>query len=392
MHIPGGLLSDPVCAPTTVASSTALGLGFRNARRGDVGRRPIAGRGRRLVFAAQMVNFPVDHGTSGHLIGGALATALLGPWGAMWAMASVVATQAILFGDGGIAALGANLLTMAVAAPWTAWLAYRGLANCGLTDANRRPRPVLAARRWLGVWPRWCRCWRRRRFARWCWPGAVPPRRAVLPAMLLAHLPVGLVEGVATAAVVLLAAGRIALPLATCMRLRAGCRPAGWAACCSPWRRRWRCCWPRWRRAHRTGWKPWRRDSGFLQPEAGGFAGLLPDYALPGIGWAPLAVALAGLVAWRPCRRPAIWLAGRRRAGANRVRLAHAYRPAAKNRPFRAQVGPNQIFHRTLFNSRSNQVMSTFRSCALCLIAIFLILAGSVLAADRAGRAICSAD
>jgi len=59
-----------------------------------------------LVFAAQMVNFPVDHGTSGHLIGGALATALLGPWGAMWAMASVVATQAIVFGDGGIGALG----------------------------------------------------------------------------------------------------------------------------------------------------------------------------------------------------------------------------------------------------------------------------------------------
>ena len=147
MHIPGGLVSDPVCVLTTVAASTSLGLGFWKARRAGVGcsGQSLAAVGA-LVFAAQMVNFPVDHGTSGHLIGGALAAAILGPWGAMWAMASVLVTQAVVFGDGGIGALGANLLTMAVVAPWTAWLAYRGLVRCGLTGSDSSLESARAGR------------------------------------------------------------------------------------------------------------------------------------------------------------------------------------------------------------------------------------------------------
>jgi cobalt/nickel transport system permease protein len=288
MHIPGGLLSDAVCAATTVASSTALGLGFWKARRGDVGYdgRSLAAVGA-LVFAAQMVNFPVDHGTSGHLIGAALATALLGPWGAMWAMASVVATQAVVFGDGGISALGANLLTMAVTAPWMAWLAYRGLAQCGLAD--REPRASTGSGREALAWGL-ASAVSVLVAAMVCslvlaWGGAASATQ-VLPAMLLAHLPVALVEGGVTAAVVLIVASRLPLAIQrpVPMRWLMGVAAAV-AVMLAPWAS-----------SAPDGLAAVAARLGFLQPEAGGFAGLLPDYALPGIDWAPLAVALAGLV------------------------------------------------------------------------------------------------
>ena len=72
------------------------------------------------VFAAQMVNVPVDHGTSGHMLGAAAAAILLGPWAGMLTMAVVLAAQSLLFGDGGSTALGANTLNMAVVATLTA--------------------------------------------------------------------------------------------------------------------------------------------------------------------------------------------------------------------------------------------------------------------------------
>ena len=131
MHIPGGLVSDPVCVTDHGGFELRAGARFLD----EPAEGTLASAANRwprsvpLVFAAQMVNFPVDHGTSGHLIGGALAAALLGPWGAMWAMASVVTIQALRIWRWRLGALGANLLTMAVTAPWTAWLAYRGLAR-----------------------------------------------------------------------------------------------------------------------------------------------------------------------------------------------------------------------------------------------------------------------
>ena len=67
-----------------------------------------------LIFAAQMVNFPIATGTSGHLLGGALSGMLLGPWAGLLAMTAVLAVQAVVFGDGGILALGANVLNMGV--------------------------------------------------------------------------------------------------------------------------------------------------------------------------------------------------------------------------------------------------------------------------------------
>ena len=178
--------------------------------------------------------------------------------------------------------LGANLLTMAVVAPWTAWLAYRGLVRCGLAGADSSLESARAGRESL--------CWGLASLvsvlaaAAVCslvlaWGGA-GPAGLVLPAMLLAHLPVGLVEGVATAAVVLLTAGRLVIaPRALWALAAAVALVLAPMASSAP-----------------DGLETVATRLGFLPSEAGGFAGLLPDYVLPGVRWAPLAVALAGLV------------------------------------------------------------------------------------------------
>lgn len=116
MHIPGHFLSDPVSIATTIGGAAALGVGVAQCRRtGDkrsAGLMAVTAAG---IFAAQMLNVPVEHGTSGHVIGAALAAILLGPWAAMLTMATVLVAQCLLFGDGGITSLGANVLNMAVA-------------------------------------------------------------------------------------------------------------------------------------------------------------------------------------------------------------------------------------------------------------------------------------
>jgi cobalt/nickel transport system permease protein len=126
MHIPNGFLTDPVCAVSTVSSLAALGVGFSRLRRMDAVRSaPLMAAAGAGIFAAQMVNFPVGGGTSGHLIGATLAAVLLGPARGMLTMASVLAVQCLLFGDGGASALGANILNMAVAGTLVAWVLYR---------------------------------------------------------------------------------------------------------------------------------------------------------------------------------------------------------------------------------------------------------------------------
>ncbi|MGK2938891.1 MAG: energy-coupling factor ABC transporter permease [Solirubrobacteraceae bacterium] len=115
MHIPDGFLSSEVCAVTSVAAAGAVGYAASRARAElDERRVPLLGATAALVFAAQMVNFPVTGGTSGHLLGAALATVLLGPWLGMLVVSLVLGVQAAAFADGGIAVLGANVLNLAV--------------------------------------------------------------------------------------------------------------------------------------------------------------------------------------------------------------------------------------------------------------------------------------
>jgi cobalt/nickel transport system permease protein len=115
MHIPDGFLSVPVSIALWVVAIAAVGLAL--VRVGDeMGERqvPLMGVMAAAIFAGQMLNFPVAGGTSGHLMGAALATILLGPWAAILVLTSVVSIQALLFQDGGLIALGGNIFNMAV--------------------------------------------------------------------------------------------------------------------------------------------------------------------------------------------------------------------------------------------------------------------------------------
>jgi cobalt/nickel transport system permease protein len=137
-HIPDGFLSAPVLATTAAASAVALATAARRSRRTLAEREtPVLGAVTAFVFAAQMLNFPIGAGTSAHLIGGVLVATILGPWSGMLAMFAVVLVQALLFQDGGIAALGANTLNLAVIGAGGGYLLLRWIIAT-LGDGRRR--------------------------------------------------------------------------------------------------------------------------------------------------------------------------------------------------------------------------------------------------------------
>jgi cobalt/nickel transport system permease protein len=115
MHVPDGFLDAPTSVAAGVVAAAGVGLALRKAR-GELDDRtaPMAGLVATFVFAAQMVNFPVGLGTSGHLLGGALAAVLVGPWTGVLAVSVVVLVQALLLADGGITALGTNVTLLAL--------------------------------------------------------------------------------------------------------------------------------------------------------------------------------------------------------------------------------------------------------------------------------------
>ncbi|MEO8129114.1 MAG: energy-coupling factor ABC transporter permease [Bryobacteraceae bacterium] len=115
MHIPDGFLSPPVWAALDVAAIPAVAYLARKAQSGfDESRVPLLGVMGAFVFAAQLINFPVGIGTSGHLVGAALLAITLGPASASLVMTAILAVQALVFQDGGVLAMGANVMNMAV--------------------------------------------------------------------------------------------------------------------------------------------------------------------------------------------------------------------------------------------------------------------------------------
>ncbi|MDR7465106.1 MAG: energy-coupling factor ABC transporter permease, partial [Armatimonadota bacterium] len=128
MHIPDGFLDTPTAIAGGVLAAAGLGLALRTVRRTLPHRAvPLVGVAAAFIFAAQMLNFPVAGGTSGHLIGAVLAAVLLGPSAAVLVMSSVLILQAFLFADGGITALGANIFNMALVASLLGYALYRGV-------------------------------------------------------------------------------------------------------------------------------------------------------------------------------------------------------------------------------------------------------------------------
>jgi cobalt/nickel transport system permease protein len=133
MHIPDGFLSVPVSLALWILTVAVVAYALARARQ-DLGERqvPMMGVLAAAIFAGQMLNFPVTGGTSGHLIGAALATILLGPWAAILVMTCVVSIQALLFQDGGLLVLGANIFNMgilAVAVSYGVYMLVRRLSG-----------------------------------------------------------------------------------------------------------------------------------------------------------------------------------------------------------------------------------------------------------------------
>lgn len=126
MHVPDGFLDAPTSAVTGVVAAGAVAVALRGARAElDERTAPLAGLTAAFVFAVQMMNFPVGAGTSGHLIGGALTAVLVGPWTAVLCMTVVLLVQAVLFADGGLTALGTNVVLMSVVAVGVGYGVFR---------------------------------------------------------------------------------------------------------------------------------------------------------------------------------------------------------------------------------------------------------------------------
>jgi cobalt/nickel transport system permease protein len=127
VHVPDGFLDVPTSLGTAAVAAVGVGLALRGARRElDDRTAPLAGLVAAFVFAAQMLKFPVGAGTSGHLLGGALAAVLVGPWTATLSIAVVLLVQSLLFADGGLTALGTNVTLLGVVGVWAGWLVFRG--------------------------------------------------------------------------------------------------------------------------------------------------------------------------------------------------------------------------------------------------------------------------
>src|SRR6478736_54017 len=126
MHVPDGFLDAPTSAATGALALACVGTALIKARRElDDRTAPMAGLVAAFVFAVQMLNFPVASGTSGHLIGGALAAVLVGPWTAVLCLSVVFMVQCLLFADGGITALGTNITLMGLTTVAVGWLIFK---------------------------------------------------------------------------------------------------------------------------------------------------------------------------------------------------------------------------------------------------------------------------
>ncbi|WP_329291780.1 energy-coupling factor ABC transporter permease [Streptomyces pseudovenezuelae] len=130
MHVPDGFIDAPISAATGLVAATAVAVSLRGARRElDERTAPLAGLVAAFIFAVQMLNFPVAAGTSGHLLGGALAAILVGPYTGVLCVSVVLLMQGILFADGGLTALGVNITDMAVVTTVVAYAVFRGLVK-----------------------------------------------------------------------------------------------------------------------------------------------------------------------------------------------------------------------------------------------------------------------
>jgi cobalt/nickel transport system permease protein len=283
LHIPDGFLSLPIALLCWVLAIILLLMAIRQTQ-GALGERqiPLMGVMAAFIFAAQMINFPVAGGTSGHLLGGALAAIVLGPWAGMLVMASVIAVQALLFQDGGLLVMGANILNMGILTALIGYGLYRGV-----TGQGRGTRlAVSGAAAWLSVMAAALAT------SLQLWLSGTSALRIVVPAMLGVHAAIGIGEALITVAA-----------LAFIMQTRPDLLEAkgetrggtGWVVVglvvalvvvlLAPLAS-----------ANPDGLERVAEDIGFIEQGASAPYEVLPDYTIPLLGETALSTILAGVI------------------------------------------------------------------------------------------------
>jgi cobalt/nickel transport system permease protein len=287
MHVPDGFLSVPVAVVLWIISIIVIGYSLKRVSH-DIGERkvPLMGVLAAAIFAGQMLNFAVAGGTSGHLVGAAIATILLGPWAAVLVLTSVVGVQALIFQDGGLLALGANIFNMAVigvAVSYTIYTTARKLSGgktWGIFTGGFLAAwfsiviAALAAALELAV-------------------SGTSPANIAIPAMGGIHVLIGIGEGLITVGVLafIYATRRDLLESAETKTV------GGWAvwgvgllialglAIVSPLASK-----------HPDGLNWVAAQQGFLSAEQGPLYRIIPHYVLPGVSNQSLATILAGVI------------------------------------------------------------------------------------------------
>jgi cobalt/nickel transport system permease protein len=195
MHIPDGFLSTPVSVATYAVSAVTGGVAVYRAKKRFADRLvPMAGVCAAFIFAAQMMNFPISGGTSGHFLGAVLACVLLGPSVGFWVMTLVLAVQALLFADGGITALGANVMNMGLIGGVLVYFIFFGALK--LLPKNKKSFiSAVAVASWLSVVLAAAVCSLELAFS-----GTIP-FGVVFPVMTTTHALIGIGEAIITTAV-----------------------------------------------------------------------------------------------------------------------------------------------------------------------------------------------
>ncbi len=195
MHIPDGFLNIATVATTYAVSAGGVGNAVRIANK-KLGEKhvPLMGVLAAFIFAAQMLNFPIAGGTSGHLIGAALAAILLGPWASVLIMSCVLIAQCLIFQDGGLLALGANIFNMGIVASFSSYYLYRlAISFLGNSRKGKLIGGFIGA--WGSVFLASIVC------AIELAVSGASPIGVVLPAMAGLHALIGIGEGLITVAV-----------------------------------------------------------------------------------------------------------------------------------------------------------------------------------------------
>ncbi len=287
MHIPDGFLGIPVSIVLWIVSVAVIAIALRKTHK-QLGEReiPLMGILAAAIFAGQMLNFSVTGGTSGHLLGAALAVILVGPWAAVLVMTCVVSIQALVFQDGGLIALGANLFNMAIVGVFVSYAIFT------LTKKIVKNEKVslfagsgLAA--WMSIFFASLAC------ALELAVSGTSPANIAVPAMAAIHALIGVGEALITIGAVslvfasrkdlvlnekpgsksskgiLIGGGILALVL-TILSPLASSHPDGleWVA----------------------------EEKGFLSTARDSFYNIIPDYVLPGISNEAVATILAGII------------------------------------------------------------------------------------------------